>query len=66
MVSAALALAEGTASIESASGAERATSARTEALKPWAHGKAGRKREIPPQSEAWREVEMLPREGWYK
>ena len=57
------ALAEGTASIVSANGAERAAAARPEALEPKAHGEAGRRREMPPKSEAGREVETLPREG---
>ena len=45
-------LAEGTASIEPASGAERATAARPEALGPGVYDKAGRRRERLPQDQA--------------
>jgi len=38
---AALAMAEGTAGIGSAGGADKATIAASEALRPWAYGKAG-------------------------
>jgi len=57
------ALAKGTASIESASGAERAAAARLEALEPGSHDETGRKHKMPLQSEAGREVETLSREG---
>ena len=40
-MSAALAMAEGTAGVESASGAEKATAAKSEALEPGAYGEAG-------------------------
>jgi hypothetical protein len=39
---------EGTASVELAGGAERATTAKPEALEPWA------------ESDAWRRLKMLP------
>jgi hypothetical protein len=57
------ALAEGTASIEPASGAERATAARPEASEPGAYHKTGRRCETPQQSEASREAETPPQEG---
>ena len=41
VVSTALAMAEGTAGVESASGAEKATAAKSEALEPGAYGEAG-------------------------
>jgi hypothetical protein len=44
-MSAALAMAQGTASTESAGEAERATAAKPEALEPGAYGKAGSMRE---------------------
>jgi len=55
-------MAEGTACVESASGAEKAITAKSEALEPRAYGKAGR-RERPPQGGAWHGVETSPQEG---
>jgi hypothetical protein len=46
-VSAALAMAEGTAGVESAGGAEKATAAKSEALESGAYGEAGSRREGP-------------------
>lgn len=57
------ALAGGTAGVEPASGAERATAAMPEASVPGAYGKGGRRREAPPQGKAGREVEAPPRKG---
>ena len=57
------ALAEGTASTEPASGAERDTAARPEASEPEAYHKTGRRRETPQQGEATREAETPPQEG---
>ena len=54
------ALAEGTVSVEPASGAEKDTAAKPEALEPREHGKAGCRHKMPPQSEAGRKVEMSP------
>jgi len=62
VVGAATALAEGTASIEPASGAERAAAANPEALEPGAHGEAEHGQETPPQGEAKGGLETLPRE----
>jgi len=62
VLSAALAMAEGTACVESAGEAEKAIAAKSEALEPRAYGKA-RRRERPPQSGAWHGVETSPREG---
>ena len=56
VVSAALAMAEGAASVESAGGAEKATAAKSEALnalKPGAYGEAGSRRERPLHGGAW-------------
>jgi len=60
--SAALAMAEGTACVESAGEAEKAIAAKSEALEPGAYDKAGR-RERPPQGWARHGVETSPREG---
>ena len=62
VVGAAPALAEGTASIGPASGAERAATADPEALEPGAHGEAEHGRETLPQGDAKGGLEMLPRE----
>jgi len=45
------AMAEGTAGVEPAGGAEKATTANPEALEPGAHGEAGSRREGPPQGD---------------
>ena len=63
VMGAAPALAEGTAGIEPASGAERATAARSDALGLRAHGEAGRRHETPLRGEVGREVETPPQEG---
>lgn len=57
------ALAEGTAGVEPASGAEKAAAAEPEALEPGVYGKVGRKRETPSQGETWRKVEPPTRKG---
>jgi len=62
ILSAALAMAEGTACVESAGEAEKAIAAKSEALEPGAYDKAGR-RERPPQGRARHGVETSPREG---
>jgi len=62
ILSAALAMTEGTACVESAGEAEKAIAAKFEALEPGAHDKAGR-RERPPQGGARHGVETSPREG---
>jgi len=59
ILSTALAMAEGTACVESAGEAEKAIAAKSEALEPRAYGKA-RRRERPPQSGAWHGVETSP------
>jgi len=56
------ALAEGTAGVELAGKAERAITAKPEALEPWVYGGAGRQGETPPQ-EHEREIDALPPEG---
>jgi hypothetical protein len=47
VVSAALAMAKGTTSVKSAGGAEKATTTKSEALEPGAHGEAGSRRNRP-------------------
>lgn len=51
------AMAEGTASVEHAGGAEKATAAKLEALEPGAYGEAGNRREMPLQGDASHRVE---------
>jgi hypothetical protein len=63
VMSTALAMAEGTAGIESAGGAENATAAKSEALEPGAYGKAGSRRERPLHSRACHGVDTLTQEG---
>ena len=58
-MSAALAMAEGTAGVESAGGAEKATAAKSEALEPGAYGEAGSRRDKPLQGGAWHDVDKL-------
>ena len=53
VVSAALAMAEGTAGVESAGGAEKAIAAKSEALESGAYGEAGSRREGPLHGRAW-------------
>ena len=53
VVSAALAMAEGTAGVESAGGAEKVTAAKPEALKSGAYGEAGSRHEGPLHGGAW-------------
>jgi len=62
ILSAALAMAEGTTCVKSAGKAEKAIAAKSEALEPGAYGKA-RRCERPPQSGAWHGVKTSPREG---
>jgi len=64
-VGAALAMAEGTAGVGSAGGADKATIAASEALGPSAYGRAGGegKCEKPPQGDAWHWVDALLRKG---
>ena len=57
------ALAEGTVSVEPASGAEKAAAAEPEALEPGVYGEVGRKRETPSQGEAGCKVETPTRKG---
>jgi len=61
ILSAALAMVEGTACIEPASKAEKAIAAKSEALEPGAYSKAGR-RKRPSQGGPWHGVETLPQE----
>ena len=61
-MSAALAMAEGAACVKSAGEAEKAITAKSEALEPRAYDKAGR-RERPPQGGAWHGVKTSPQEG---
>lgn len=63
VVSAALAMAEGTAGVESAGGARKTTAAKSEALKPGAYGEAGSRCERPLHSWAWHGVDTPTREG---
>ena len=58
---AAHALAEGTASVELVSGAERASTTKPEALEPGMYGKAGREVET-----SLRELDALPRKGEHR
>ena len=53
VVSAALAMAEGTTGVKSAGRAEKATAAKSEALESGAYGKAGSRREGPLHGGAW-------------
>ena len=62
VLSAALAITKGTACIESAGKTEKAIAAKSKALEPGAHDKAGRC-ERPLQGGAWHGVETSPREG---
>jgi len=64
-VGAALAMAEGTASIGSAGRADKATIAASEALWPLAYGRAGGegKCEKPLQGDAWHRVDTPLQEG---
>jgi len=63
VVGAAPALAEGTGGVELVGGAERATTAKPEALGPGAYGEAGCGHETPLQGEAGHEIEMPLQEG---
>ena len=56
VVSAALAMAEGTAGVESAGRARKTTAAKSKALKPGVYGEAGSRRERPLHSWAWHGV----------
>jgi len=62
VLSAALAMTEGTACVESAGKTEKAIAAKSEALEPGAHDKAGR-RKRPPQGGARHGVKTSPRDG---
>jgi len=63
VVGAAPALAEDTAGVELVGGAERAATAKPEALGPGVYGEAGRAHETPPQGQARREVKIPLWEG---
>lgn len=63
---AAPALAEGTAGVEPASEAERATTARPEALASWTRRKDRRTKPGRRCESAGRELEAPPQEGWRK
>lgn len=56
-------LAKSTASVELASGVEKVTAGRPEALKPGTYGEVRYSHKTPPQSKAGCEVETLLRQG---
>jgi len=63
VIGAAPALAKGTGSVKLVGGAERATTAKPEALGPGVYGEAGCGHEMPLQGEAGCEIKMPLQEG---
>jgi hypothetical protein len=59
VISTALAMTKGTASIKSAGGAKKATAAKPEVLEPGAYSEAGSRREGPLHGRAWHGIDTL-------